>query len=46
MEAAQKCNVVIEGVEPRTEWKIEVISKDGEQTIRTIIDFVGAGVKK
>lgn len=43
MEALQTCNVIIEGVEPTTEWNICVRDVDG---VETVIRFIGAGVKK
>jgi len=43
MEAAQTCNVIIENVEPETEWNIEVIGTNGE---RTIIPFLGERPKR
>jgi hypothetical protein len=41
--ATQGCNVIIEGVEPSTEWTIEVIGTNGE---RTRIDFLGERPKR
>jgi hypothetical protein len=43
VDASQTCNVIIEGVEPETEWNISVRDVDGAETV---IRFIGAGVKK